>query len=139
MTSPPLPVQDGRSAFVVLQENNAIAVLDLAAAEFTGIYPLGTKSWDRAQAQLDASDMDGPQLHSWNLESLFQPDFIDSFEHEGMVCDLLTCLQEHGELVLGALSCMALWAQEWQMWSLSCKLRCLLTLGTCRHNHVPGS
>lgn len=78
-------LQDGLRAFVVLQENNAIAVLDIAAAEFTGIYPLGTKSWSLIESPLDASNLDGPNMLPWNLVSLFQPDAIDSFIHNGVV------------------------------------------------------
>lgn len=43
-------VQDEKTAYVVLQENNAIAVVDIARAEVISIEPLGFKDW----ASIDA-------------------------------------------------------------------------------------
>lgn len=48
---------DGRTAYVTCQENNAIAVLDLAAPGFTAVLPLGTKDW--STVPMDASNEDG--------------------------------------------------------------------------------
>ncbi|MGD1949954.1 MAG: hypothetical protein ACFB14_09935 [Leptolyngbyaceae cyanobacterium] len=45
---------DGSQAFVTLQENNALAVINLATNEVEGIVPLGLK--DFSQVGLDASD-----------------------------------------------------------------------------------
>ena len=42
--------------FLYLQENNAIAVLDLASEHIEDIYPLGYKSWENSR--LDASNKD---------------------------------------------------------------------------------
>lgn len=42
--------------FLYLQENNAIAVLDLASEHIEDIYPLGYKSWENSR--LDASNRD---------------------------------------------------------------------------------
>lgn len=39
-----------------LQENNAVAVLDVESATITGIYPLGLKDHSKPQNPLDASD-----------------------------------------------------------------------------------
>jgi 2',3'-cyclic-nucleotide 2'-phosphodiesterase (5'-nucleotidase family) len=43
---------DGKTAFVSLQENNAIAVLDISTstAKITSIFSAGIKDWDRGQA-----------------------------------------------------------------------------------------
>lgn len=50
---------DGRTAYVTLQENNAIAIIDIAAARVTSIKPLGFKDHSLANMGLDASDEDG--------------------------------------------------------------------------------
>jgi Putative flagellar system-associated repeat len=48
---------DGKTAFVTLQENNAIGILDIAQGKFTDIVPLGLKSFE--YLLMDASDRDG--------------------------------------------------------------------------------
>jgi len=53
---------DGRTAFVTLQENNAVAVLDIASGTFTDIVPLGLKSFNGLA--LDASDRNGVALRT---------------------------------------------------------------------------
>ncbi|NJL48097.1 MAG: hypothetical protein HC929_12200 [Leptolyngbyaceae cyanobacterium SM2_5_2] len=49
---------DNTTAYVALQENNAIAVVDLATATVTDILPLGTKDHSLPGNGLDASDRD---------------------------------------------------------------------------------
>ena len=75
---------DGRTAFVTLQENNAIAVLDIARATFTGIVPLGLKSF--LGLPFDGSDRDGASSGvATNLQTdqpvfgQYMPDAITSF------------------------------------------------------------
>ena len=51
--------EDGRTAYVTLQENNAVAVLDIASATVTAVKPLGFKDHSLAGMGLDASDEDG--------------------------------------------------------------------------------
>lgn len=48
---------DGKTAFVTLQENNALAILDLVTGQFTDIVPLGRKSF--LGLPFDGSDRDG--------------------------------------------------------------------------------
>jgi hypothetical protein len=48
---------DGKTAFVTLQENNALAILDLVTGQFTDIVPLGRKSF--FGLPFDGSDRDG--------------------------------------------------------------------------------
>lgn len=50
---------DGRTAYVTLQENNAIAIVDIPSARVTSIKPLGFKDHSLANMGLDASDEDG--------------------------------------------------------------------------------
>jgi len=49
---------DGQTAWVTLQENNALAIVDIASASVRQIVPLGYK--DHRVVPLDASDRDGP-------------------------------------------------------------------------------
>ena len=46
----------GNTAFVSLQEANAIAVLDIAAGEFTGVYPLGFQDYGKTKVDLEKND-----------------------------------------------------------------------------------
>ncbi len=50
---------DSRTAYVTLQENNAIAIVDIATARVTSVKPLGFKDHNLAGMGLDASDEDG--------------------------------------------------------------------------------
>lgn len=50
---------DNKTAYVTLQENNAIAIVDIATAKVNAIKPLGLKNHNVAGAGLDASDEDG--------------------------------------------------------------------------------
>jgi YVTN family beta-propeller protein len=42
--------EDSRTAFVTLQENNAVARIDIAGARLEGLMPLGYKDWNRQPA-----------------------------------------------------------------------------------------
>ncbi|XP_035685878.1 mesenchyme-specific cell surface glycoprotein-like [Branchiostoma floridae] len=73
---------DGSKAYIALQENNAIAVLDMATATFDDIYPLGSKYW--GTASIDTSHEDGGILmRDWPIYSLYQPDSMRTFSHRG--------------------------------------------------------
>ena len=50
---------DGKTAYVTLQENNAMAVVDIATAKVTKLVPFGLKDFNVAGYGLDASDEDG--------------------------------------------------------------------------------
>jgi len=69
---------DGLTARVTLQENNAIAVLDITSATFTAIQPLGLKNHNTPGNGLDASDQDGPSVNiqNWPVFGMYQPDAI---------------------------------------------------------------
>lgn len=75
----------GDQAYVTLQENNAIAVVDLPTAQVTDILPLGFKDYSLPGNALDASDRDG-QINIKNYPGLFgiyQPDGIASYTAAG--------------------------------------------------------
>ena len=75
---------DGLTARVTLQENNAIAVLDIASATITNILPLGVKDHSLAGNGLDASDRDGGiNIRPRPVFGLYQPDAIASFSANG--------------------------------------------------------
>jgi len=87
---------DSSIAWVALQENNAIAVLDIASAKIRAIFPLGYK--DYALSGLDASAKDGSiNIASWHVSGMYQPDAIAAFQtghetfiittNEGDACD----------------------------------------------------
>ncbi|MDZ7751765.1 MAG: choice-of-anchor I family protein [Gammaproteobacteria bacterium] len=76
---------DGATAFVTLQENNAVAVVDIASATVTAIRGLGTKDFIDPANQIDASNRDGVEgnFQNWPVKGMFQPDTIASYEAGG--------------------------------------------------------
>ncbi|MEB3219975.1 MAG: choice-of-anchor I family protein [Nostocales cyanobacterium 94392] len=72
--------QDGTQAWVTLQENNAVAVIDIATATVTKIVPLGFVDHSLAGNELDASDRDGGiNIKNYPVFGMFMPDAIASF------------------------------------------------------------
>jgi DNA-binding beta-propeller fold protein YncE len=70
----------GRTAWVTLQEANAVAVLDLPTATFSEIVPLGLKDHSVPGSGLDASDRDNAiNISTWPVYGMYQPDAIASF------------------------------------------------------------
>lgn len=73
---------DGRTAFVSLQENNALAVIDIASATVSRILALGFKNHNVAGAAFDPSDRDGPSnaqaisIRNFPVFGMYQPDAI---------------------------------------------------------------
>lgn len=66
-------------AHVVLQENNAIAVVDLIAKEIIEIRPLGTIDHSPFGYGLDASNRtDGVNIANFPIKGMFMPDAIDN-------------------------------------------------------------
>jgi hypothetical protein len=83
---------DGQTAWITLQENNAVAILNIATATITDIRPLGLKDHSIAGNGLDASDRDvngtltgGGRINiaNWPIFGLYQPDAIASFTVNG--------------------------------------------------------
>lgn len=67
---------DSTTAYVTLQENNAIAVVDLTVPKITAIRPLGVKDHSAPGNEFDASDRDAAsgQLESWPVLGMYMPD-----------------------------------------------------------------
>jgi len=74
---------DGSQAFVSLQENNAIAVVDLEAGEISEIQPLGLKDYSLEGNGIDPSDEDGIDIRNEPVFGLYQPDAIAAYEADG--------------------------------------------------------
>ena len=73
----------GGKAYVALQENNALAVVDIASASVDALVGLGTKRWDAASGnQLDLSNKDDEVGAFESYEQLvgyYMPDTITSY------------------------------------------------------------
>jgi hypothetical protein len=80
---------DSGTAFVSLQENNAIATVNIPNAEITGVSGLGSKDFSIPGNELDTSDADLAaangddgevsdtiSLQNWPIRGLYQPDAI---------------------------------------------------------------
>ncbi|MGE0705838.1 MAG: choice-of-anchor I family protein [Vicinamibacterales bacterium] len=80
---------DSRTAWVTLQENNAIAELDIRNGVFTRVTGLGFKNHDDAANKLDASDRDGPgdehalNIANWPILGMYMPDAIAAYRVRG--------------------------------------------------------
>jgi hypothetical protein len=76
---------DSKTAWVTLQENNALAILDIEAGVFTQLAGLGFKDHSRAGNGLDASDQDGGiNIANWPVFGIYQPDAIESYRVRGV-------------------------------------------------------
>ncbi len=82
--------KDGKTAWVALQENNALAKIDVAAAKVLAVYPFGFKDHGINGHGMDISDADGVDgkgkinIQTWaNVRGLYMPDAIASFEVAG--------------------------------------------------------
>ncbi|MEL7071005.1 MAG: choice-of-anchor I family protein [Cyanobacteria bacterium J06581_3] len=75
---------DGTKAFVTLQENNAIAIVDIESATVESIQPLGLKDFSQDGNGLDASDRDEAiNIDNEPVFGLYMPDSIASFTAGG--------------------------------------------------------
>lgn len=72
--------KDGHTAYASLQENNAIAVLDIASATITDVYPLGFKDYG---AEGNEIYLDGTAKIHENLLGAYMPDGISLHETNG--------------------------------------------------------
>ena len=74
---------DGETAFVSLQENNAIATIDVPNARIVDVSGLGFKNFSLPSNQLDTSDVDGVEFGNWPIYGMYQPDSIGAFTIDG--------------------------------------------------------
>lgn len=85
--------EDGKTAYVTLQENNAVAIVDIVSAKVTSIKALGYKDHSLAGMGLDASDEDGGtntnsgtaaiKILQRAVRGLYLPDGIASYSVNG--------------------------------------------------------
>ncbi|QSG84779.1 choice-of-anchor I family protein [Acinetobacter indicus] len=82
--------QDGKTAWTALQENNALAKIDVVNAKVLAVYPLGFKDHGLDGNGMDVSDADGVdgtgsiKIQTWaNVRGLYMPDAIASFDVAG--------------------------------------------------------
>ena len=83
--------QDSKTAWVTLQENNAMAILDIENSEFTKLVGLGFKDYSLPGNGLDASDSEissSPRrgtnhIANWPVFGMYLPDAVDSYRVRG--------------------------------------------------------
>ena len=73
---------DGKKAYATLQENNAIATIDIASAKVVSVSGLGFKNVSRISH--DVSNKDGGiNMKRWPVLMMYQPDAIVAYETKG--------------------------------------------------------
>ncbi len=71
-------------AYVTLQENNALAIINIEGGQVEKIVGLGLKNHALAGNALDASDQDGGiNILAWPVHGLYQPDAVHAFTANG--------------------------------------------------------
>lgn len=70
-------------AYVALQENNAIAVLDLTTGQFTGVYGLGLIDYSEVAIDIESKDEAYTSTTYENLYGIRMPDGITVYEIDG--------------------------------------------------------
>ena len=72
---------DSTTAYATLQENNAVAIIDLASAEVTTVLGIGFKDYGLPGNEIDASNKDdGVNLNSWSIFGTYMPDGFDAYD-----------------------------------------------------------
>lgn len=75
---------DGATVYATLQENNAVAIVDVASAETTAILGIGFKNYGLPGNEIDASNRDGgANIRNWNVFGTYMPDGFDTYEVNG--------------------------------------------------------
>ena len=75
--------EDGLTAYIALQENNAVAVLDLMTNVITEIRPLGTQDYRLPGNALDPSDDGEINIAPAPVQGLYQPGAIATYTVAG--------------------------------------------------------
>jgi len=75
---------DSKTAWVTLQEANAIASIDLSSKTITNIMPLGFKDFNLAANATDVSDRDNAIAFApWKIFGIYMPDAIANLSYNG--------------------------------------------------------
>ena len=75
---------DGRTAWVALQENNALAIIDVRTGTVSELVALGFKDHSLAGNGLDPSDRDGAiAIENWPVLGMRMPDGIAAYRSRG--------------------------------------------------------
>lgn len=76
--------EDGATAYVAIQENNALAILDLKTETFTEVKSLGFKDYSLEGNGFDASNRDDEiNIQTHPVLGMYQPDAIASYTVNG--------------------------------------------------------
>lgn len=76
--------KNSRTAWVSMQEANALAIIDIERAKVRSIKALGTKDHSLPGNELDASDKDDAiNIVNWPVKGMFMPDSISSYSYRG--------------------------------------------------------
>jgi len=75
---------DSRTAWVTLQENNAIAKIDLRKKRISDLFPLGFKDYSLAENAIDPSDrpLGTIAFNTWPVKGVYMPDAIAVLDYE---------------------------------------------------------
>jgi len=77
---------DNNRAWVAMQENNAVAELDLSSDSISAIVPLGFKDHQLLGNELDASNRDDRiNIRDWPVYGMYQPDAMASYAFNGTI------------------------------------------------------
>jgi hypothetical protein len=75
---------NSQKAWVSLQENNAVAEIDLLSGAYTGLWALGTKDMSLPGNGFDASDNNNQVLiANWPVKAFFIPDAVANYTVDG--------------------------------------------------------
>lgn len=77
--------EDSKTAWVTLQENNAIAKVNLVSKTISDVFPLGFKNYNTDENAIDVSDQDNAvAFKKWPAFGMYQPDAIAVLETGGI-------------------------------------------------------
>jgi hypothetical protein len=71
------------TAYVTLQENNALALVDIENAEVTELRALGYKDHSLPENALDAIEDDSVDITTQPVYGMYQPDAVETYEVDG--------------------------------------------------------
>lgn len=76
---------NSNTAWVTLQENNAIAKIDILTKTISDIFPLGFKNFNLPENAIDPSDSNNDAIFgTWPVKGIYCPDAIALIPNEGM-------------------------------------------------------